>query len=454
MNTLRPDSPTLRDLIAQHPGLLLDSVDGSISGREVLEALTSRRNAFAGSSVILAPKSQLAAAVSMIALDGVAARLVVCPPDLGGDRLAQIEALSHAEVKVSGESLTSTLDFDIDTRSQSAANGELRHGPTQWVLPTSGTTGAPKLVSHRLTGLLGAISPALQSGPMPVWATFYDIRRFGGLQIFLRACATGAHFVISDAAESLTEFLARCRAAKVTHFTGTPSHWRRLLMSPDSQAIDPRYVRLSGEIADQAILDGLSRAYPKARVVHAYASTEAGVGFEVSDRLEGFPTQFLGRAGKVELHMREGVLKVRSARTADCYIGRDDLQLQDPDGFVDTGDLVEIRGDRCFFKGRRAGIVNVGGLKVHPEEVERVLNTHEDIRMSRVFARRNPVVGDLIAAEVVLTPTGETRSAGAVREELLALCRARLARHETPASIRIVPHISVSPSGKLARSHA
>ena len=50
--------------------------------------------------------------------------------------------------------------------------------------------------------------------------------------------------------------------------------------------------------------------------------------------------------------------------------------LADEDGFVDTGDMLELRGDRYYFAGRREGIINVGGQKVHPEEVEAVINRH------------------------------------------------------------------------------
>ena len=64
--------------------------------------------------------------------------------------------------------------------------------------------------------------------------------------------------------------------AGVTHISGTPSHWRRALMSPMARCIDPAYVRLSGEIADQAVLDGLAQAFPNASIGHADASTEAG----------------------------------------------------------------------------------------------------------------------------------------------------------------------------------
>jgi acyl-coenzyme A synthetase/AMP-(fatty) acid ligase len=150
----------------------------------------------------------------------------------------------------------------------------------------------------------------------------------------------------------------------------------------------------------------------------------------------------------------EKALHIRSPRTALGYIGRDDLRLFDEEGFVDTGDMVEQAGERCFFKGRRAGTINVGGLKVHPEEVERIINMHDGVRMSRVFARRNPIVGDLIVAEIVLTDEGAAREAGAVLQEVLGACRAELARHMVPATIRVVPALDVLASGKLARAHA
>ncbi len=161
---------------------------------------------------------------------------------------------------------------------------------------TSGTSGVPKIVSHTLEGLTGAIvadGPA--RGAPPVWATFYDIRRYGGLQIFLRAILGGGSMVLSEPGEPIADYVARLNASGVTHISGTPSHWRKLLMSGSASGFSPRYVRLSGEIADQAVLDGLSRAFPAASIGHAYASTEAGVGFAVNDGLEGFPASLLGQ---------------------------------------------------------------------------------------------------------------------------------------------------------------
>src|SRR6185437_12258041 len=151
------------------------------------------------------------------------------------------------------------------------------------------------------------------------------------------------------------------------------------------------YVRLSGEIAAPAMLDGLGRLYPAATVAHAFASTEAGVAFEVRDGRTGFPANLIGQRGAaVELRVSDGSLRIRSKRTALRYLNSS-IPLADEDGFIDTGDIIEQRGDRCYFVGRRGGIINVGGLKVHPEEVEGVINSHPMVLMSVVRARRNPI---------------------------------------------------------------
>ena len=131
------------------------------------------------------------------------------------------------------------------------------------------------MVLHALSSLAGAIvieaEPASPPASSMVWSTFYDIRRYGGLQIFLRAALTGKSLVLSSATESTADFLARAGSHGVTHISGTPSQWRRALMSPSAHKIAPRYVRLSGEIADQVILDRLRACYQDAAVAHVVA---------------------------------------------------------------------------------------------------------------------------------------------------------------------------------------
>ncbi len=289
----------------------------------------------------------------------------------------------------------------------------------------------------------------------PVWATFYDIRRYGGLQIFLRAVIGGGSMVLSEPGEALADSVARLKARGVTHISGTPSHWRKLLMSGSAADFSPRYVRLSGEIADQAVLDGLKLAFPDASIGHAYASTEAGVGFAVNDGKEGFPADLIGlnRDG-VEMKVVDGSLRIRSRRAAHAYVGRNAADLTDSEGFVDTGDMVELRNDRYYFVGRRGGIINIGGLKVHPEEIEAVINRHPEVRMSRARSRKSPITGGIVVADVILAAGSDLGRSDNIRGEILANCRASLAPHKVPAMIRFVDQLEVTAAGKLARHDA
>ena len=197
-------------------------------------------------------------------------------------------------------------------------------------------------MSPRLTAAVKA--PSVADGAA-VWGTFYDIRRYGGLQMYLRAVLGGASLVLSSAGEPIAEHLERLAQHGVTHLSGTPSHWRRALMDPAIRNIAPRYVRLSGEIADQPILDRLRATFPQAAIGHAYASTEAGVAFDVNDGLAGFPAAYVGpiRDGVEMKVFSDGSLRIRSPRAASRYAGSEQA-LADADGFVDTGDIVERRG--------------------------------------------------------------------------------------------------------------
>jgi acyl-coenzyme A synthetase/AMP-(fatty) acid ligase len=399
-----------------------------------------------GANVLLRTSDQLFAALGLVELDGIAARIVIAPPDIKPDHLPAIVERAGIEAVVSDDPALAIAGANFAQLHLPRPGAALPSSrKSEWILFTSGTTGIPKMVAHSLEALTGAIQPATASDI--VWGTFYDIRRYGGLQILLRALLGHASLILSDAEESPGDFLARLGRHGVTHLTGTPSHWRRVLMSPGIAAIHPRYVRLSGEIADQAVLDSLKARFPGVPIGHAYASTEAGVGFEVTDGLEGFPTSYVGRPGPIELKVLNGLLHVRSPRTATGYVGGVDALTDD--GWVNSGDMVELRGDRYFFAGRVGGIINVGGLKINPEEVEAVINRHPGVRASRVSGRKNPFTGAVVVAEVVLTDPANDNAG--FKEAIMETCRQALPPHKVPAMLRFVPALELTAGGKLSR---
>jgi acyl-coenzyme A synthetase/AMP-(fatty) acid ligase len=427
-------------------------------------SLGGRLEELRGRSVVLAVKDPLRAALAMLELDGVVSRLVLCPADLAPEHLPAIARGAAADAHVGDTDSPAArvegihTSIGIETRLTAAAVERRRSHATEWVLLTSGTTGVPKLVQHDLATLSDALGDARRGPEEVVWATFYDIRRYGGLQIFLRAVHLGS-LVPAAPGEAVPAFLERARAAGVTHISGTPSHWRKLLMSGAAATIAPRYVRLSGEIADQAVLDALRAAYPEAMVAHAFASTEAGVGFEVRDGLAGFPASLLAAQGaRVRLTTVDGTLHIGSGGNAHGYLGAEAASFpRAADGAIDTGDRIEERAGRYHFLGRAGGVINVGGLKVYPEEIEAVINTHPWVRMSLVRSRRNPITGAVVVADVVLadeSPGAARPAPEALTRELLHNCRQALAAYKVPAAIRIVPALEVSASGKLVRPNA
>ena len=453
------------------------SVAGDLSGRFVFgaeasialsdlvagTALYGRGDDLCGRSVLVATTSQFTTASALIELDGIARTIILCPPDLPLEYLPFVIDTAAVDAIVSDQKKLLELDNHHSVYFSPCSRNIVPRAydwnaqyQTKWILLTSGTTGRPKLVVHTLESLAGAIERSSTSAGQVIWSTFYDIRRYGGLQIFLRSMLTGKSLVLSNLQESQAEFLTRAASHGVTHISGTPSQWRRALMSPAAHAIDPEYVRLSGEVADQAILNHLQSFYPRARVAHAFASTEAGVAFEVNDGVAGLPASAIRQTPNVDMKVEDHTLRIRSARTASCYLGDHAPVLKSTDGFVDTGDLVELRDGRYHFVGRRDGIINVGGLKVCPEEVEAVINRHPEVQMSLVRAKKNPVTGALVVADVVLTPKAPrtSRDMPTLQSDILLLCREALSTYKVPAVINFVPALAVAKSGKMIRQHA
>jgi non-ribosomal peptide synthetase component F len=166
--------------------------------------LGGRAEELRGRSVLVWIRDQLTAALALIELDGVARRLVLCPSDFSFEHLPFVIDSAAVDAIVSDRpsprpDLPGVRSFISCSPKIVPANYDRSvRRQTEWILLTSGTTGLPKLVVHTLASLAGAIESAGASPSPVVWSTFYDIRRYGGLRIFLRALLTGASLVVSS----------------------------------------------------------------------------------------------------------------------------------------------------------------------------------------------------------------------------------------------------------------
>jgi len=181
-------------------------------------------------------------------------------------------------------------------------------------------------------------------------------------------------------------------------------------------------------------------AFPEAKITQVYATTELGEVFRVTDGLAGFPANWLGRTlpGGARIAMRrDGELLVQLSRdTAE----------------VATGDLVEKRGERYEFSGRRSDVIVVGGAKVFPQRVEEILRGVPGLADARVYGLPSAITGELVAVEAVLTdPLPEGSTPESIRAAALAACRSGLEPHSVPRIFDIVRMIATNPSGKISR---
>jgi acyl-coenzyme A synthetase/AMP-(fatty) acid ligase len=315
-------------------------------------------------------------------------------------------------------------------------------------LMTSGTTGVPKIAAHSLDSLLsraraGAQHPANRAAK---WLLTYQPSGFAGIQVLLTAAITNGLIVVPSE-RNPRGFYEAAKRWEVTQISGTPTFWRSFLMAGDAASLPLRQVTMGGEAADQATIDRVKAAFPRARVTHTYASTEAGMVFAVHDGLEGFPASFLDQTARgIQLRVQDGFLQIRTPNRMHGYVSEAVQPLMD-DGWLSTSDSCEIVDDRVYILGRADNTINVGGYKVYPLAIERLILSVPGVAEARVYGAPNPISGALVAADVMLAPE---QDASVVRPAILAACREQLASFQVPRVLKIVDAIKASASGKKA----
>jgi len=318
---------------------------------------------------------------------------------------------------------------------------EFESVPPPVIVATSGTSGPPKLVDHAWESVLAAARLSEQWQGLG-WLLVYDAARWAGIQVWMQALLTGGWLVVPESRDPDTVARALVEES-VAVLPATPTLMRRLLSSADRSVLvrgQVDRITLGGEAADAQLLADVRGFYPAAKITQVYATTELGEVFRVADGLPGFPASWLWRTlpGGVRLSTRrDGELLVQLSRdTAE----------------VATGDLVERRGDRFEFAGRRSDVIVVGGAKVWPRRVEELLRGVPGIAEARVYGKPSPITGELVAAEIVLVdPLPEGLTADRARTAAVEACRAGLEPAEVPRVLDVVPRIAMTSAGKARR---
>jgi acyl-CoA synthetase (AMP-forming)/AMP-acid ligase II len=314
----------------------------------------------------------------------------------------------------------------------------------------------PKAVRHTWASLARPVR-ATGDEKASRWLLCYPPHLYAGLQVFLQCVINGGVLVIDDSRGDVRALIELMVKQSVGHISATPSYWRRIFMlaDPTELARVPMVqITLGGEVVDDGVLSKLAQVFPQARIVHIYATSELGRCFSVTDRMSGFPAKFLNQRSTdgVELRIEDGELLVRSENRMADYdsLTPDGVQVSQ-DGWTRTGDLVELRGDRVHFVGRMTDIINVGGNKVAPLDVERVIRSVPGVLDVRVYPKGSSIAGQLVACDVVLQSDIDPND---LRRRITQQCQSALAGHARPRWITIVDQIALTAAHKVRRSEA
>jgi acyl-CoA synthetase (AMP-forming)/AMP-acid ligase II len=438
----------LSALIAARPALdRVRAADGTPLDLRSLGRLALTDRVPPEARVLLCVQDPLAFIRALVGLDGRVDTILLVSDSAAPEVVAALAANASADLVVSDRS---DLDLPLPVLTPAAVlaeTGRAAGDSSRWLLTSSGTTGIPKIVPHSLAALTRTVR-VFDPERRPVWGLMFDPTRFSGINLVLQALLGGGELLLVDRGAPMADQVASLAASGCTHLSATPTQWRRILMVQGHARLPLRQVTLVGEIADAAVLARLRAVYPAARLTHIYGSTEAGTGFSVTDGQAGFPAAFLTEApGGVRLRIAEGILWCRPPASS-LTRGMPDIEVDD-EGFVRTGDLVRLEGDRVMFLGRENGLINIAGTKVYPETVEAVIRAVPGVAIVKVSAKPSPLTGALVVADI---KPAEGADPEMLRRDVQAACRASLPREAVPAMLRFVEDFATNSAGKLVRA--
>jgi acyl-coenzyme A synthetase/AMP-(fatty) acid ligase len=298
------------------------------------------------------------------------------------------------------------------------------------ILFTSGSTGMPKAILHDTDRLLRRYA---SDRPRLRILSFLLTDHIGGLNTLFHALAQGGTAVgpRDRSVGAVCEAIAR---HQVEVLPTTPSFLNLMLLSGEYRRHDLSSLRLityGTEPMPASTLSRLRLAFPGVRLKQTYGLSELGIpGCE--SRGDDSLWVRLGGDG-FETRVVDGVLWVRSAFAMLGYL--DSPSPFDPDGWFNTQDLVVQEGDWLRIVGRVSEVINTGGRKVHPAEVESVLLEMENVADVAVRGADNPLLGQCVVARVSLV---QPEPAVEFRRRMRSHCRGRLEPHMVPAWVELV----------------
>lgn len=323
-----------------------------------------------------------------------------------------------------------TFEWFKGAKENELVNSFKERNESGLIVFTSGSTGRPKGIMHDCERVFRKFLK-----PRTAWRTvlFLKMDHFGGFNTLLSTASNGGLGVCLHARtpESVCKVIQDSRA---TLLPTTPTFLNVLIASKAWESFDLSSIRLityGAEVMTDTTLRSVHKVFPNVELKQTYGMSELGVLRSKSKSADSTWVKVGGDG--FETKIIDNVLWVRSESNMVGY-----LNAPNPfgdDGWLCTGDNVEVQEDMIRFLGRDSDMINVGGQKVFPVEVETVLLQADNVMDIMVYGVSHPLLGQVPCARVFLE---NPEDPGALTKRLRKFCMERLNRYKVPMRFTIV----------------
>ena len=307
------------------------------------------------------------------------------------------------------------------------------------ILFSSGTSGEPKGMLHDLNALLDRYREVRPRADRTVQLLLAD--HIGGLDSAFRTLFAGSTLVVPEArsAVAVGEAIERYN---VNILPASPTFLNLMLLAHVTEKFDCsslEVIAYGAEPMSARLLGRLVKAFPDTAFQQKFGTSETGAIRIKSQSTDS--VYFRIEDSGVEWRVQDAELWLKTSSRILGYLNADESSLE-ADGWYRTGDLVE-EAEAGYLRiiGRRSQLINVGGQKVHPAEVEQVLSEIEGVDACAVFGQAAPVTGSMVACEIVTASSQDLR---AWKRLIRSHCRGRLANWKIPVAIELRAELSMT----------
>ena len=311
------------------------------------------------------------------------------------------------------------------------------------ILFSSGSTGKPKAMIHNLDTLIDSFKDKKEKSMNMLVFLMFD--HIGGLNTVFNALFMGACLIIPKIkdAKTICELIEKY---KIMVLPSSPTFLNLILISEEYKNYDLSSLRMityGTETMPQSLLLKLKEVFPKVKFLQTFGTSETGISTTSSKSSNSLFMKLEDING--EYKIVENELWLRSKTQVLGYLNAS-MDSFTSDGWFKTGDLVEVDGEYIKIIGRAKEVINVGGQKVLPSEVESIILEMEEISDCMVYGEKNAITGQTVVCDVVLNKNIEN-----IKKRVRVFCKDRLDAYKIPTKVNVVDKTNFSDRFKKIR---